>query len=129
MDVISPYIYCIWASSLYTLFDLYKNIWFTFNVSYNALFAPVSAHFKQSCSENTEAYRPVRFPVPFVIATADVMFSLNMLSYLFMFFDVYTVFVLLPCLMSINSFERQLLNLKKMANVLQAIFLNEFSWM
>ena len=118
MDVISPYIYCILASSLYTLFDLYKNSWFTFNVSYNALFAPVSAHVKQSCSENTEAYRP-----------ADVMFSLNMLSYLFIFVDMYTIFVLLPCLMSIHCFELQLLKLKKMANVLQAIFVNEFSWM
>ena len=45
----------------------------------------LSAHFKQSCSENTGAYKPVRFPAPFVITIVccHVLFSLNMFSYLY----------------------------------------------
>ena len=112
MDVISLYIYCILASSLYTLFNLYNNNWFTFNVSIMHILHLLSAHFKQSCSENTAAYKPVRFPVPFVITTVDchVLFSLIMLSYLFISVDIYTVVVLLPCVMTINCLN---LNLTK----------------
>ena len=84
MDIISLYIYCILASSLYTLFNLYNNSWFTFNMSIMHLLHLLSAHFKQSCSENTGAYKPVRFPAPFVITIVGchVLFSLNMFSYL-----------------------------------------------
>ena len=93
----SLYIYCILASSLYTLFNLY-NSWFTFNVSIMHLWHLLSAHFKQSCPENTGAYKPVRYPAPFVITTVDyhVLFSLIMFSNLFILVDIYTVFVLFP---------------------------------
>ena len=62
------------------------------------------AHFKQSCSENTGAYKPVRFPAPFVITTVDyyVLLSLNMSSYLIISVDIYTVPVLLHSVMTIN---------------------------
>ena len=108
MDVISLYIYCILASSLYTLFNLYNNSWFTFNVSIMHLLHLLSAHFKQSCSENTGAYKPVRFPAPFVITICWLscfVFS----QYVLISVDMYTVPVLFPCVMTINWLN---LNLK-----------------
>ena len=105
MDVISLYICCKLASSLYTLFHLYKTVGLiSINVSIMHLLHLSFAHFKQSCSENTGAYKPVRFPAPFVITTVDcyVLFSLNMSSYLFTSVDIYIVPVLLPCVMTIN---------------------------
>ena len=100
MDVISLYIYCFLASSLYTLFNLYNNSCFTFNVSIMHLLHLLSAHFKQSCSENTGAYKPVRFPAPFVIIIVGghVLFS----QYVLISVDIYTVPVLFPCVMAIN---------------------------
>ena len=91
MDVISLYIYCILASSLYTLFNLYNRSWFTFNVSIMHLLHLLSAHFKQSCSENTGAYKPVSFPAPFVITIVGCNFllSLNLFSYL----SIYTLYL------------------------------------
>ena len=79
-----------------------------FQCVYDAPFAPVVC--TQSCSENTGAYKPVRFPAPFVITTVDchVLFSLNMFSYLIISVDIYTVPVLLPCVMTkncLNLFE------------------------
>ena len=97
MDVISLYIFCILASSQYALFNLYNNSWFSSNMPIKHLWNLLSAHFKQLCSENTGAYKPVRFPAPFVITTLDchVLFSLIM----FISVDIYTVFVLFPCVM------------------------------
>ena len=64
MDAISLYLFLL-ASSLYTLFNLYNNSWFTFKMMHPLHL--LSAHFKQPCSDDTVAYKPVRFPAPFVI--------------------------------------------------------------